>query len=250
MLDLREGCRGHRGYEDVYVVGHNNPRAELVALSVKMSQGPGDEAGNGGLPQPTLADALIQCGFNALPTLVCCIRCTMEFLFPLCQEMLWQTVVQTQNHMDGPISGVPVRQIAARMPTPFLKRIIPYCRRPACRCRQDACVTIRFHCCFVPSSKVLSCSAGVRPAGAGRMPALRFAFIVVSSLRQKCCRVAQAARLPVQARCLRYGFALRNPPQPTALWLVGHIFNSRPNSCNRAPDFRCASHKTVLRYAN
>ena len=84
-----------------------------------------DEARNGGLPQPTLADALIQCGVNAPATLVCCIRCPTKFFFPLRQEMLRQAVVQTQNHMNRPTAGVPVRQIAARMPTPLLKRIFP-----------------------------------------------------------------------------------------------------------------------------
>ena len=78
------------------------------------------------------------------------------------------------------------------------------------------------------------CRAGAKPHGQAdsRGPSAANNRAYANPVSEADCSVPQASRLPVQARCLRYGFAL-----------LAAYFKGRPTSCNRAPDFACASSK-------
>ena len=79
---------------------------------------------------------------------------------------------------------------------------------------------------------VAGCRAGAKPHGQAdsRGPSAANNRAYANPVSEADCSVPQASRLPVQAGCLRYGFAF-----------LAAYFKGRSTSCNRAPDFACAS---------
>ena len=71
------------------------------------------------------------------------------------------------------------------------------------------------------------CRADAKPRGRAdcRGPSAADSRANANRVSEADCSVPQASRVPVQARCLRYCFALLAP-----------YFKRRPISCNRAPD--------------
>ncbi len=60
MNDLAQAVAGERGEYDMDMIGHDAPRPDSIALTVKVPEGVGDNSGNAFVPKVASAQSTVE----------------------------------------------------------------------------------------------------------------------------------------------------------------------------------------------